>query len=153
MSGIIPTSMGKMSSLVGLFLENNQFSGSIPESLYQLKALKQLELDHNMLSGVLPEMLSWMNLETLHVNNNRLEGVVPNGFGKNMTISMVSLFLNNNNFVGPIPLSFEKYACQLENQSQSIQCFMGMNNFTMNDCVENPCAAQRCGMKCGQYII
>ena len=148
MSGSIP-SFENMTSLVGLFLENNQFNSTIPDTLSTLINLKQLELDHNLLTGAIPKSLNTMSgLETLHLNNNHLSGTITNGFGSNFT-SMVSLFLNDNLLTGAIPLSLEKYACWLNANSTrtSIQCKMGNNNFTCGGNMDNcRCVVERCDL-------
>lgn len=47
MSGFLPPSLGKMSTLKVLDLGHNQFNGTIPPSVGQLKELKELFLNDN----------------------------------------------------------------------------------------------------------
>ncbi|KAK4399144.1 Receptor-like protein 4 [Sesamum angolense] len=56
-SGVIPSSLGTITSLEILDLSFNSFNGSIPESLGQLTSLRILDLNGNSLSGKVPAAL------------------------------------------------------------------------------------------------
>ena len=59
LSGPIPSSIGSLSHLERLYLENNRFSGPIPASIGSLSNLKGLNLSYNKeLSGALPSMIN-----------------------------------------------------------------------------------------------
>ena len=68
-----------MSSLVDLYVRENQLSGPIPPELGQLTSLVRLYLNDNDLSGVLPpELGDLVNLERFVVYENPdLEGLMP----------------------------------------------------------------------------
>jgi Leucine-rich repeat (LRR) protein len=57
LSGSILESLGNLSNLESLYLNNNQLSGSIPESLGKLSSLEVLYLYDNQLSGYIPKSL------------------------------------------------------------------------------------------------
>ena len=158
LSGPLPArALASMPALVGLFLENNNFSGPLDPDVEWQRSLLQLELDHNQLEGPVPDSLGRMGaLQTLHLQNNRLTGPLPDGWGAGLQ-SVVSLFLAGNALVGPLPAALEKLLCNGNfssaltaatgtNTNTSGQCSLGGNNFTQADCQQNPCAARYCGM-------
>nr|GEU84496.1 putative leucine-rich repeat protein, plant-type [Tanacetum cinerariifolium] len=99
-SGTIPYSIGRLSSLEVLHLSYNQLNGSLPGSIGRLSSLELLYLSHNRLSGNLPENLGQLSkLEELSFSYNLLSGVVTeahiakleslnylNGTGNNLTL-------------------------------------------------------------------
>lgn len=118
-SGPIPPFLSQMNNLTSLDLSFNNFSGAIPESLSQLRNLDFLSLDrnkltgsipesfggfapslqglllsHNQLSGMVPRALGDLNLTTLELQRNRLNGDVSFLFGKNKTIQNADLSRN-----------------------------------------------------------
>ncbi|KAF3457438.1 hypothetical protein FNV43_RR02096 [Rhamnella rubrinervis] len=78
--GEIPSSIGKLQSLVMLNLSSNNFTGIIPSSLGNLSELESLDLSRNKLSGRIPQQLANLTfLEYLNLSHNTLEGPVPQG--------------------------------------------------------------------------
>lgn len=132
------------SSLVGLFLENNNFSGPISDGIAKLPRLRQLELDHNSLTGEIPPWLSLMgSLETLHLHDNQLAGKLPSNFGLHFE-NVTSLNLARNNLTGPLPQTLETLACDVLSGAAE-QCDMSHNNFTIFNCASvYPCLAREC---------
>ena len=134
-----------MTSLVALFLENNNIQGTIPPALGNLsRTLLQLELDHNLLTGTIPADLgNLVNLETLHLDDNHLRGSIPDSIS-NLT-NVVSLKMHSNNLTGLIPAKVESLICLLENETAK-QCSLFSNEFSPVDCAAAPCAVNFCGM-------
>ncbi|KAF3458003.1 hypothetical protein FNV43_RR02665 [Rhamnella rubrinervis] len=78
--GEIPSSIGKLHSLVMLNLSSNNFTGSIPSSLGNLSELESLDLSKNKLSGRIPQQLADLTfLEYLNLSHNQLAGPIPQG--------------------------------------------------------------------------
>lgn len=105
LTGIISPSLGQLSALEKLVLENNQLIGSIPPTIGSLSCLKDLWLKHNQLTGGIPEELGGLkNLERFTAINNRLTGNIPDSIG-NLS-NLQELWLGNNRLTGEIPASF-----------------------------------------------
>lgn len=105
--GQIPASLGTLTHLVYLFLDDNQLTGTIPSSLGNLVNLIWLNLSFNELTGSIPTALGNLtNLEWLALNNNRLTGSLPASLGKLSKVA--NLELGSNQLSGLIPSSFGK---------------------------------------------
>lgn len=102
LSGTIPPTLGDVSSLQYLWLNQNQLSGSIPPELGGLSNLKELVLAANQLSGTIPpELANLDDLNRLLMNNNQLSGAIPPELGG--LYNLVFLSLGNNQLSGAIP--------------------------------------------------
>ncbi|KAH0869484.1 hypothetical protein HID58_076506 [Brassica napus] len=76
-AGTLPQDLGKLSNLVEVDLQDNDFSGPIPD-LSGLQYLRLFNVEHNMLTGVVPP--SFTGLKTLivaNLNNNYFQGPTP----------------------------------------------------------------------------
>nr|TKW13574.1 hypothetical protein SEVIR_5G110800v2 [Setaria viridis] len=72
--GLIPESVGRLSSLHGLNMSHNNFTEQIPSQLGNLTQLESLDLSWNHLSGINLSSLTWLNL-----SYNNLTGRIPKG--------------------------------------------------------------------------
>ncbi|KAG7583979.1 Leucine-rich repeat [Arabidopsis suecica] len=101
-SGVIPFTLGNLTSLRTLNLSQNSLTSLVPSSLGQLLNLSELDLSRNSLTGVLPTSFSSLkNLLTLDVSSNYLTGPIPPGLG---TLSkLLHLNFSSNSFSSPIP--------------------------------------------------
>ncbi len=97
--GIIPNSIGDLSSLEYLNLSGNDIGGVIPESIGNLNSLVTLDLSFNDLVGNIPEsMVTLTNLVRIFLSNNNLSGNIPHEIGN--LINVTHLYLHNNNLSG-----------------------------------------------------
>ncbi|KZV57090.1 receptor-like protein kinase [Dorcoceras hygrometricum] len=102
LSGQMPTTLSSCIVLERLHLESNSLEGEIPGGLSALKGLQELDLSQNNLSGSIPTSLVDLNLISLNLSFNRLQGEVPaRGVFKNG--SAISL-RGNANLCGGISL-------------------------------------------------
>lgn len=104
LSGSIPSAVGKLRCLTGLYLHYNSLEGEIPRELSNLTELLDLYLNVNMLSGPIPKELGAMSsLQALQLCCNKLTGSIPMqlGFLKKLNV----LALQNNDLNGAIPAS------------------------------------------------
>ncbi|CAJ1929107.1 unnamed protein product [Sphenostylis stenocarpa] len=123
--GEIPPSIGSLTSLKNLDLSQNSLSGNIPNSISGLKNVEQIELFDNQLSGELPQgfgnlsnlilldlsqnaltgklthAIASLRLYSLNLNDNLLEGEIPESLASNPNLQQLKLF--NNSFTGKLP--------------------------------------------------
>ena len=115
LQGVIPKTIGTLTSLQKLAVNSNELSGAIPGEIGQLSSLDLLDLDHNQLTGAIPPELG--NLVTLSrnltLNDNHLTGTIPISLGNLVNLREVH-FENNpgpngdtdKGLHGPIPTEF-----------------------------------------------
>ena len=104
MTGEIPTELGSLSNLQGLYLGGNQLTGDIPRELGNLSNLETLNLDYNELTGDIPrELGSLPNLQWLYLSDNELTGDIPTELGNLSNLHELSL--SGNQLTGEIPHS------------------------------------------------
>ncbi|KAL9664529.1 hypothetical protein QQ045_019933 [Rhodiola kirilowii] len=102
LSGTLSPSIGNLTNLQIVLLQNNNISGSIPAELERLSKLHTLDLSNNAFSGVLATSMSRLkSLQYLRLNNNSFSGSIPSSLA-NIT-QLAFLDLSYNNFSGPVP--------------------------------------------------
>ncbi|XP_041003678.1 receptor-like protein kinase HSL1 isoform X1 [Juglans microcarpa x Juglans regia] len=128
--GKIPASIGRLTRLTNLDLSKNRLTGSIPSSITGLKSIVQIELYENSLSGELPsgmsnltnllridvsvnnimgtipEDLCGLPLESFNLNENRIEGSLPESITRSVNLYELKLF--NNKLSGSLPSQLGK---------------------------------------------
>ncbi|XP_057799664.1 putative receptor-like protein kinase At3g47110 [Salvia miltiorrhiza] len=103
LNGVIPASVGNLSSSLRTFTANNcNFSGSIPVEIGNLSRLIALALHGNELSGNIPLTISHFHeLQGLDLQDNMLGGLIPHAICD--LFSLNALFMSHNQFSGSIP--------------------------------------------------
>ena len=74
LTGFIPSALGRLEQLVGLYLDGNQLTGSVPAELGELKQLNELGLEGNLISGIAKEVEHLANLSVLRWVDGSLAG-------------------------------------------------------------------------------
>ncbi|XP_055812696.1 receptor-like protein 7 [Solanum dulcamara] len=98
--GVIPDTVGDLSSLYVLNLSHNALEGPIPKSIGKLQMLESLDLSRNHLSGEIPsELASLTFLAVLNLSFNNLFGKIPRS-NQFQTFSADS-FEGNRRLCGP----------------------------------------------------
>ena len=68
LKGILPASIGSLTSLESLLLTRNQLNGIIPTSMGEMKMLTELQLISNKFTGIVPSSLCNLHLQILNIN-------------------------------------------------------------------------------------
>ncbi|XP_061951026.1 probable LRR receptor-like serine/threonine-protein kinase At4g30520 isoform X2 [Populus nigra] len=104
LSGSLSGTIGNLTNLRQVLLQNNNISGQIPPELGTLSKLQTLDLSNNRFSGVVPESLGQLNsLQYLRLNNNSLFGPFPVSLAKIPQLAFLDL--SYNNLSGYVPKS------------------------------------------------
>ncbi|KAF9673442.1 hypothetical protein SADUNF_Sadunf10G0024900 [Salix dunnii] len=98
LSGTLSSSIGNLTNLQSVLLQNNAISGPIPAAIGKLEKLHTLDLSNNTFSGEMPASLG--NLKNLNylcvrLNNNSLTGPCPESLSKLNGLTLVDLSFNN----------------------------------------------------------
>ncbi|XP_034914103.1 uncharacterized protein [Populus alba] len=111
--GSLSPSIGNLSFLRLLRLENNSFTNTIPQEIDRLVRLQTLILGNNSFTGEIPANISHCsNLLSLNLEGNNLTGNLPAGLG---SLSKLQVFsFRKNNLGGKIPPSFENLSSIIE---------------------------------------
>ncbi|KAL9237933.1 hypothetical protein vseg_012424 [Gypsophila vaccaria] len=88
-----------------LNLTGKGIAGSVSPSIGNLTGIIHLWLGNNKLTGPLPDMSSMKLLETLHLENNQFEGVIPESLAKLPRLR--EIYVQNNKFTGGVPNSLK----------------------------------------------
>lgn len=104
LNGSIPVQIGGLRGLMILDLEGNQLSGNIPFSIKHLHKLQALSLGANMLQGSIPEAVCDLyNLHFVTISQNQLSGSIPKCLGK--ISSLRYILMDSNMLHSSIPTS------------------------------------------------
>ncbi|MCL7033464.1 hypothetical protein MKW94_002277 [Papaver nudicaule] len=103
-AGEIPHSIGNLTFLSRLELDNCSFNGSIPTSISNLNQLQYLDLSMNGFTGSIPSDGWSESLIDIDLSYNHLTGPIP--FGWKGLAKLVNLNLKNNSLDGTIPSTF-----------------------------------------------
>ncbi|MBA0837752.1 hypothetical protein Goarm_009883 [Gossypium armourianum] len=102
LSGNLSPTIGNLTNLQLVNLQNNNISGNIPSELGKLSKLKTLDLSNNRFNGQIPGTLSHLkSLQYLRLNNNSLSGAIPSPLANMTQLTFLDLSFNNLN--GPVP--------------------------------------------------
>jgi len=111
-SGQIPDSWAKWTSMRKIILDNNMLTGEIPAWLPNLGNLEEIRLEWNRyedsigFSGEIPDgLVNLQSLEVIHLQGNSLTGGIPN-----LPLSLIDIKLNDNALEGDMPDSFAQMA-------------------------------------------
>ncbi|XP_061986506.1 protein NSP-INTERACTING KINASE 3-like isoform X1 [Populus nigra] len=96
LSGTLSPSIGNLTNLQTVLLQNNAISGPIPAAIGKLEKLQTLDLSNNTFSGDMPTSLGDLkNLNYLRLNNNSLTGPCPESLSNLKGLTLVDLSFNN----------------------------------------------------------
>ncbi|ERN05836.1 hypothetical protein AMTRI_Chr10g6780 [Amborella trichopoda] len=102
LSGTLSPSIGNLTNLQIVLLQNNNISGSIPHEIGRLSMLKTLDLSNNLFDDSIPNSIGNLkSLEYLRLNNNSLSGPFPSSLANISELAFLDL--SYNNLSGPVP--------------------------------------------------
>ncbi|XP_065875639.1 receptor-like protein kinase HSL1 [Euphorbia lathyris] len=101
LTGLIPSSFGEFKSIIQIELFSNSLSGSLPVGFSNLTTLRRFDASMNELTGTIPYDLCELELESLNLYDNRLEGSLPESISKSPNLYELKLF--NNKLTGKLP--------------------------------------------------
>ena len=102
LKGSIPASLGRLTGLWVLELDNNGLTGGIPDALGRLTSLHTMDLSRNQLEGGIPDALGRLtSLHTMDLSKNQLEGEILDALGR--LTSLHTMDLSRNQLEGGIP--------------------------------------------------
>ncbi|KAL8540234.1 hypothetical protein ACS0TY_001714 [Phlomoides rotata] len=114
-NGTIPSTLGNLSSLVELYLSDNNLTGIIPSSLGQLFGLSVLDLSRNRLTGSIPATFDTLgNLTLLDMSVNFLSEEIPPGFGNLSGLQFLNLSWNSLSSLVPSELGYLSSLVELD---------------------------------------
>ncbi|KAG2684029.1 hypothetical protein I3760_10G060300 [Carya illinoinensis] len=130
LSGTLSPSVGNLSHLGVMLLQNNQLSGPIPPDIGKLSELQTLDLSGNQFGGEIPDSLgSLTHLRYFKLSRNKLLGQIPKTVSNLTGLSYLDLSFNN--LSGPTPKILAKgYSIAGNNflcTSSSTQVCMGIS--------------------------
>ncbi|XP_059624085.1 LRR receptor-like serine/threonine-protein kinase HSL2 [Cornus florida] len=103
LSGEVPDSIGGLKSVVQIELFKNQLSGELPDVFANLTSLLRFDASENNLTGKFPQSLASLHLQSLNINDNNLEGGIPEFVALSPKLTQLKLF--NNRFSGTLPVN------------------------------------------------
>ncbi|XP_039051362.1 probable LRR receptor-like serine/threonine-protein kinase At2g23950 [Hibiscus syriacus] len=102
LSGTLSGTIGNLTNLRQVLLQNNNISGNIPPELGSLQKLQTLDLSNNRFSSEIPGSFGQLNsLQYLRLNNNSLSGRFPASLAKIPQLAFLDF--SYNNLSGPVP--------------------------------------------------
>ncbi|XP_076953954.1 protein NSP-INTERACTING KINASE 1-like isoform X2 [Bidens hawaiensis] len=102
LSGTLSPSIGNLTNLQVILLQNNNITGPIPKEIGELKRLQTLDLSDNNFTNEIPSSLGHLTaLQYMRLNNNSLSGPIPESIANMTQLAFVDLSFNN--LSGPVP--------------------------------------------------
>ncbi|KVH92605.1 Concanavalin A-like lectin/glucanase, subgroup [Cynara cardunculus var. scolymus] len=102
LSGTLSPSIGNLTNLHIVLLQNNNITGPIPPEIGKLKNLQTLDLSNNHFTNEIPSSLGHLNaLQYMKLSNNSLSGPIPDSIASMTQLALVDLSFNN--LSGPVP--------------------------------------------------
>ncbi|XP_050893354.1 protein NSP-INTERACTING KINASE 1 [Lathyrus oleraceus] len=96
LSGTLSPSIGKLTNLQTIMLQNNNITGPISSELGKLSMLQTLDLSDNFFNGKIPTSLGHLRkLQYLRLNNNSFSGECPESLANMAQLTFFDLSFNN----------------------------------------------------------
>ncbi|XP_010246459.1 PREDICTED: probable LRR receptor-like serine/threonine-protein kinase At5g45780 isoform X2 [Nelumbo nucifera] len=107
LSGLLSPSIGNLSHLQTMLLQNNLISGPVPVEIGKLLELRTLDVSGNQFMGEIPSSLGFLtHLSYLRLSKNKFSGQIPRSVANLTGLSFLDLSFNN--LSGPTPIILAK---------------------------------------------
>ncbi|KAL8192188.1 hypothetical protein R6Q57_028050 [Mikania cordata] len=107
LTGPVPGALTELSNVVQIELYNNSLTGELQVTGWlKMTALRLIDVSMNLLTGTVPEELCSLQLESLHLYENELEGMFPEIISNSSNLYELRLF--GNRFSGSLPKDLGK---------------------------------------------
>eukprot|EP01031_Cornospumella_fuschlensis_P041619 gene41619-50790_t len=111
MSGTIPSCIWTLPNVTLLHMSGNGFTGQLPAHLRPSCSLKDVVLTHNMITGTMPDSFQKFPFEVLDLSYNKLKGHIDGmsnlSLSYNVSQPGATVHLENNRLTGVLPQSFD----------------------------------------------
>ncbi|XP_076916406.1 uncharacterized protein LOC143576106 [Bidens hawaiensis] len=106
LTGPVPSSVTELTNVVQIELYNNSLTGELPVTWSKMTSLRLIDISMNLLTGTVPFQLCALQLESLHLYENKLEGNIPGIISNSSNLYELRLF--GNKFSGELPENLGK---------------------------------------------
>ncbi|KAK6242544.1 hypothetical protein SCA6_007933 [Theobroma cacao] len=97
LSGFLSPTIGNLTNIQMVLLQNNNISGDIPSEIGSLSKLETLDLSNNNFAGQIPSTLSHLtSLQYLRLANNSLSGEIPASLAN---LTQLHLLIEGNPYI------------------------------------------------------
>lgn len=103
-SGVLPDSFYTLPNLRTFQVYKNSISGQLKPAFANMVAMKKFNIGSNQFTGELPDVSSLINMEFFSVDNNGFTGKLPNLCSENL----IMLEINDNHLDGALPECFSR---------------------------------------------
>ncbi|KAM1003587.1 hypothetical protein ACFX15_003638 [Malus domestica] len=133
----ISAAIGDLLDLKTLDLHNTSLAGEI-QNLGSLTRLEKLNLSFNRLTSFGTELENLVSLQILDLQNNTLQGIVPDSLGELEELHLLNL--ENNKLQGTLPLSLNRESLEIRTSGNLCLSFstMSCNDPSSNSSIEAP---------------
>ncbi|CAO2842892.1 unnamed protein product [Amaranthus hypochondriacus] len=101
LSGKIPSSLTELTSAYQIELYGNEFTGELPTGWSKMTSLRLFDASMNKLTGTIPDELTQLQLGSLNLYENQLEGTIPESIANSSNLYELKLF--SNQLSGELP--------------------------------------------------
>ncbi|CAL8177987.1 unnamed protein product [Prunus armeniaca] len=133
----VSAAIGDLLDLKTLDLHNTSLAGEI-QNLGSLTRLEKLNLSFNRLTSFGTDLENLVSLQILDLQNNTLQGIVPESLGELEDLHLLNL--ENNKLQGALPLSLNRESLEIRASGNLCLSFSTLrcNDFSANSSIEIP---------------
>ncbi|PKA51819.1 putative leucine-rich repeat receptor-like protein kinase [Apostasia shenzhenica] len=108
LTGLIPQSIGHVTSLEVLRLDRNSLNGPVPSNINNLTRINELNLANNQLSGPIPDLIGMNLLNYVDLSNNTFDNIEAPAWFSTVE-SLIVLVIESGGLHGKIPQNMFRF--------------------------------------------